>query len=197
MGRRSNKEIIEEQHETIRQLFGAYTFLLCSVIIFLCSLNNFVIDFQGTQLSLMSILFPFVYFISGVITKEIGYKYGMQAVIISSIVIFSFYLVFNATLTGDFYLINSLGVAIAYLFSQSVCLAIYNYLLVNTKFPIIAVIIVYIFSLLVNNMICMLFNSNMIFSDSFWLEYLLLVGIQSIWTVILSICDSIVERGID
>jgi len=46
-------------------------------------------------------------------------------------------------------------------------------------------------------MICMIFQYNMIFTDTFWLEYILLVLFQGVFAIVLSLFDSIVVRGID
>lgn len=197
MGRKSNKEIIKEQGITIRKLFVAYTFLLCALVIFLYSLHNMSVDYNGVQLNFMAILLPLVFFLAGVINKELGYKWAMRAVVLSTVVLFCYSLTSRAMITGDFDIIGSVGTTVAYIVSQSVCLAIYNYLLINTRLPIAGVIITYIFALLINNMICMLFVKNMVFTDSFWLEYILLILFQGCLAIILSMFDAIVERGID
>jgi hypothetical protein len=43
----------------------------------------------------------------------------------------------------------------------------------------------------------MLFNYRGAMTDSFWLEYLLLIIIQAVFAIVLGIIDSAVERGID
>ena len=156
-----------------------------------------IIDYDGVQLNFMAILLPLVFFLAGVINKELGYKWAMRAVVLSTVVLFCYSLTSRAMITGDFDIIGSVGTTVAYIVSQSVCLAIYNYLLINTRLPIASVIITYIFALLINNMICMLFVKNMVFTDSFWFEYILLILFQGCLAIILSMFDAIVERGID
>lgn len=197
MARKSNVEIIKEQKNTIKQLFGAYTILLCAAAIFIFSLHNLFINYMGAKLCMMYLLAPIIFFISNVINKEIGYKNAMMSVGISTFVLFFYGLCTNFIIYNSFNLFSCLGFTIAYLFSQSVSLAIYNYLLVNTRLPIAGVIINYIFDLLIYNMICMIFQYNMIFTDTFWLEYILLVLFQGVFAIVLSLFDSIVVRGID
>ena len=154
MARKSNVEIIKEQKNTIKQLFGAYTILLCAAAIFIFSLHNLFINYRGAKLCMMYLLAPIIFFISNVTNKEIGYKNAMMSVGISTFVLFFYGLCTNFIIYNSFNLFSCLGFTIAYLFSQSVSLAIYNYLLVNTRLPIAGVIINYIFDLLIYNMIC-------------------------------------------
>jgi len=197
MGRKSNEQIIKEQKVVIDKLFKAYSFLLCAAVVFLYSLHNFTINYSGIELNLMYLLFPIVYFMSNVTTKEIGYRCGVKAVIISTITLFFFVSFSDFFVSGSFNIVHSLSITFAYAVSQAVNLSIYYYLLVNTRLPIATVIINYVFSLLIYNMICMLFSYNMAFTDTFWLEYILLVLFQSSLSIVLSILDGIVERGID
>ena len=147
MARKSNAEIIKEQKNTIKQLFGAYTILLCAAAIFIFSLHNLFINYKGAKLCMMYLLAPIIFFISNVINKEIGYKNAMMSVGISTFVLFFYGLCTNFIIYNSFNLFSCLGFTMAYLFSQSVSLAIYNYLLVNTRLPIACVIINYIFDL--------------------------------------------------
>ena len=185
MARKSNAEIIKEQKNTIKQLFGAYTILLCAAAIFIFSLHNLFINYKGAKLCMMYLLAPIIFFISNVINKEIGYKNAMMSVGISTFVLFFYGLCTNFIIYNSFNLFSCLGFTMAYLFSQSVSL------------PIACVIINYIFDLLIYNMICMIFQYNMIFTDTFWLEYILLVLFQGAFAIVLSLFDSIVVRGID
>ena len=92
---------------------------------------------------------------------------------------------------------DGIPIGLGYFMTQSVCLSIYNYFLVNTRLPIFLVIVNYIFCCLIFNMIYMLFNYRGAMTESFWLEYLLLIIIQTVFAIVLGIVDSAVERGID
>ena len=59
MARKSNAEIIKEQKNTIKQLFGAYTILLCAAAIFIFSLHNLFINYKGAKLCMMYLYFLF------------------------------------------------------------------------------------------------------------------------------------------
>ena len=102
MGRKSIEKIKEEQKVTIRNLSIAYSFLLSALVIFLYSTHNITINFNGSNLSIMSILFPTLYFLSCVTVKELGYRYGLRSVIISTIVLFFYGAFCNFFVTGNF-----------------------------------------------------------------------------------------------
>lgn len=197
MSRKSIQEIKEEQKVTIKNLSIAYSFLLSALVIFLYSTHNVTINFMSSNLSIMSILFPTLYFLSCVTTKELGYKYGLKSVIISTIVLFFYGAFCNFFVTGNFNIYSVGVITLSYFTTQSICLSIYNYFMLNTRLPIFVVIFNYVFCCLVYNMIYMLFNYKMAITDEFWLEYFLSVILQAILSIVLAIFDSIVERGID
>ena len=197
MGRKSNKTIIKEQNQIIRELNVAYTFLLCAIVIFLYSVRMLNLNYNGINLNCMSLLFPVVFSVANVTAKDLGYKYGIKAIIISTITLFFYGAFTNFLTTGNFEVSNMLVITLAYFVTQLICLSTYNYFLINTRLPIFIVVCNYIFSSLVYNMIYMLFNYQMAITNSFWLEYVLLILFQGILSIILAIFDSIVERGID
>ena len=197
MGRKSNEQIIKEQGVTIRDLSKAYTFLLCATVIFLYSIRSLTFSYRDVTISSMSILLPVVYFVSCITTKDLGYKYGAMSVIISTITLFFYGAFVNFFTTGNFQVGSICVITLAYFTTQSICLSTYNYFLVNTRLPIFVVIGNYMFSSLVFNMIYMLFNYKMVVTDTFWLEYLLLVMLQLFLAIVLAIFDCLVERGID
>jgi hypothetical protein len=197
VGRKKREEVIKEQEITVKQLFRAYTFLLCAVLMFLYSSRQIFIDYSQVQISVMSMLFPALFFLSCAINKDLGYKEGVKAVVISTIVLFTYGSLTNYFITGEFQFMSIMSIGLGYFMTQSVCLSIYNYFLVNTRLPIFIVIANYMFCCLVFNMIYMLFNYRGAMTDSFWLEYALLVLIQTAFAVVLGIMDSAIERGID
>lgn len=197
MARKSIQEIKEEQKITIKNLSIAYNFLLSALVVFLYSTHNITINFMSSNLSIMSILFPTLYFLSCVTAKELGYKYGLKSLVISTVILFFYGAFCNFFVTGNFNIYSIGVITLSYFTTQSICLSIYNYFMLNTRLPIFIVIFNYIFCCLVYNMIYMLFNYNMVVNNEFWLEYFLVVIFQGVLSIVLAIFDSIVERGID
>lgn len=197
MARKSLEKIKEEQKVTIRQLSIAYSFLLSALIIFLYSTHNLNINFYDVNISIMNLLFPTLFFLSCVTVKELGYKYGLISVVISTVVLFFYGGFCNFFVTGNFNIYQIGVITLAYFTTQSICLSMYNYFLLNTRLPIFVVVSIYIFCCLVYNMIYMLFNYNMVVDSTFWLEYFLIIILQGVLSIVLAIFDSIVEMGID
>ncbi len=197
MGRKKKEEIIKEQEITVKQLFRTYTFLLCAALMFLYSARLIFFNYNQVNISVMSMLFPALYFLSCAINKDLGYKEGVLAVVISTIVLLTYGSITNYFITGSFQFMSIISISLGYFMTQSVCLSIYNYFLVNTRLPIFIVIVNYMFCCLIFNMIYMLFNYRGAMTDSFWLEYILLVLIQIVFAIVLGIVDSAIERGID
>ena len=77
------------------------------------------------------------------------------------------------------------GEVFGYLASQMINLTIYYYLYMNTngnKLPILAT---YVFAMLVDNLISMLFISRMTMVDAFWRTYFVTIFIEVIISIIL------------
>ena len=94
-------------------------------------------------------------------------------------------------------ILNYFGITFAYFLSQFLNLSIYYYMLDNYKTPLFFVILNMIFCLLINNMLYMLFTSGMVFTDTFWTSYTLVVILQFIICVVLSIIINLVRQGIE
>lgn len=197
MSRKSRLEVLKEQSITIKQLSVAYTFLLCSCVIFLYSVHNVSFNYDGISVNFMSLLFPVLLFLVNVIAKELGYKYGTRAIIISTITLFFYGVFCNLFVTGSFNLFDITIISMAYFITQTICLAVYYYLLVNTRLPILLVVCNYIVSSLIYNILYISLNYKFIMTTEFWIEYILIVLLQGVLGIVLAIFDAIVERGID
>lgn len=197
MKRKKKKDIIEEQEVTVKQLFGAYTFLLCAALMFLYSSRLIFMNYSQVKICVMSMLFPCLYFLSCATVKDLGYKEGVVAISISTVVLLLYGTFTNYFMTGSFELTSVISIGLGYFMTQSICISIYNFFLVNTRLPIFIVIANYMFCCLIFNMIYMLFNYRGAMTESFWLEYLLLALIQLVFSIALGITDSAIERGID
>ena len=69
--------------------------------------------------------------------------------------------------------------------SQMINLSIYYYLLMNTEGNKLTSLATYIFVMLVDNLVSMLFASRMIMVESFWRTYFVTILIQTIISIIL------------
>ena len=72
-----------------------------------------------------------------------------------------------------------------YIVSQMINLCIYYYLLINTDTNKFAVLATYVFVMLIDNLINMLFASRMIMLDSFWKTYFVNILVETIISIVL------------
>lgn len=181
----------------VKRLTYAYTFLLSAAVIFIVSLKGFTFNILENEVSYAIFIMPFLYFLVELITKEIGYRPAKIAVFVSTVVIY-FSAMFTDLIFGSkFSIVSYLGVSLAYFLSQFLNLYIYYYMLDNYKTPLFFVILNMIFSLLVYNMLYMIFASGMVFTDTFWESYILIVLLQLGVCVVLSAIINLVKQGID
>ena len=77
------------------------------------------------------------------------------------------------------------GEVFGYLASQMINLTIYYYLYMNTDGNKLAILATYIFAMLIDNLISMLFISRMTMVDAFWRTYFVTILIETIISIIL------------
>lgn len=163
-----------------------YILLLTAVAILGWVLGKFDFNIGKASLTLAIFAYPFRYFIANIITKKYGYKETMNGISYSACLMLLFIIVSSLLGQHDIDYIPVTGEVFAYLASQMINLTIYYYLYMNTsgdnKLPILAT---YIFAMLVDNLISMLFISRMTVVDAFWRTYFATILIEAIISIIL------------
>lgn len=194
MARKSKKMLINME---VNRLTYAYTFLLSAAVVFILSLKSFTFNILGNSISYAIFIMPFLYFLVELIVKEIGYKPAKVAILTSTVVVYISSILIDVMFEVKFSILNYFGVTFAYFLSQFLNLSIYYYMLDNYKTPLFFVILNMIFSLLVHNMLYMLFTTGMVFTNTFWLSYMLIVVLQFMICVVLSVIINLVKQGIE
>ncbi len=194
MARKSKKMLINME---VNRLTYAYTFLLSAAVVFILSLKSFTFNILGNSISYAIFIMPFLYFLVELIVKEIGYKPAKVAILTSTVVVYISSILIDVMFGVKFSILNYFGVTFAYFLSQFLNLSIYYYMLDNYKTPLFFVILNMIFSLLVHNMLYMLFTTGMVFTNTFWLSYMLIVVLQFMICVVLSVIINLVKQGIE
>ena len=92
------------------------------------------------------------------------------------------------SLTGEF---------CGYVVSQFVNLTIYNFLLNNTKSPILLILFNYLFSVIIFILLYTLINLGNMNLDSFWTKYFLMVCISFGMSIPMAFIDKRIKRGRD
>ena len=162
-----------------------YILLLTAVAILGWVLGKFEFNIGKASLTLAIFAYPFRYFIANIITKKYGYKETMNGISYSACLMLLFMI--TASILGEHNVdyVPVTGEVFAYLASQMINLTIYYYLFMNTDGNKLAILATYIFAMLVDNLISMLFISRMTMVDAFWRTYFVTILIETIISIIL------------
>lgn len=190
---KDNKKIVDKD---IVELMGAYIFLLASCLLLVQILDNFKVTILYVDTTYKMLMFPVLFFITNAITKKFGFRSATKSIVIATFAGFIFSAFLNILLLNKIDVFITLGDLIGFLVAMFINLSIYYYLLINTKMTVFPIIATYTFSLLINNLTSMLFKYNMIYSEFFWQEYLILIIVQLILVLPLSVIDNKIKRGI-
>lgn len=177
----ARKEVIK--HEEVSSYI--YILLLTAIAILGWSLGKFNFNIGKATLTFAIFAYPFRYFVANIITKKYGYKETMNGISYSACLMLLF--IITASLLGERNVdyIPVTGEIFAYLASQMINLTIYYYLYMNTEGNKLSILATYIFAMLVDNLISMLFISRMTMVNAFWRTYFVTILIESIISIIL------------
>lgn len=181
----SRKRVIKEEEVSS----WVYILLLTAIAILGWVLGNFDFNIGKAGLTLAIFAYPFRYFVANIITKKYGYKETMNGISYSACLMLLFIIV--ASLLGEHNIdyIPVTGEIFGYLASQMINLTVYYYLLRNADGNKFAVFATYIFAMLIDNLVCMLFISRMTMVDAFWRTYFATILIEAIISIVLVILD--------
>ena len=162
-----------------------YILLLTAVAILGWVLGNFDFNIGKASLTVAVFVYPLRYFVANIITKKYGYKETMNGISYSACLMLLFIIVVSLLAQKDIDYIPVTGEVFAYLASQMINLTLYYYLFMNTDNNKLAVLATYVFAMLVDNLISMLFISRMVMVDAFWRTYFVTILIEVIISIIL------------
>ena len=177
----ARKEVIK--HEEVSSWI--YILLLTAVAILGWVLGKFDFNIGKASLTLAIFAYPFRYFIANIITKKYGYKETMNGISYSACLMLLFMIASSLLGEHNVDYVPVTGEVFGYLSSQMINLTIYYYLYMNTDGNKLAILATYIFAMLVDNLISMLFISRMTIVDAFWRTYFVTILIETIISIIL------------
>ena len=182
----ARKRIIKKKEEVD---VWVYVLLLTSVTILGWVLGKFDFSIGKASLTIAIFAYPFRYFVANIITKKYGYKETMNAISYSACLLLLFIIIASLLGQKDIDYIPVTGELFGYIVSQMINLTIYFYLLINTEENKLALLTTYIFVMLIDNLVNMLFASRMIMIDSFWRTYFVTICIQAAISIVLIYFD--------
>lgn len=166
-----------------------YILLLTALTILLNSIKNYSFNLMGEEVSYSTIGIPFTYLIANYITKKYNNKNTLLAITISSIISVCFMEVMAFALGKKLNLITNLGDFCGYIISQLINLAIYLFILNNTRGKYLLLLVNYIFSVIVFYMVYTILNLNVISFDDYWINYFLTIGINILLCIFIAFID--------
>ena len=172
--------MVKKKSKQVEVASWVYILLLTSVTIFGYVLSKF--DFTLFKVTLEGGIFvyPFRYFIANIITKKYGYKETMNGISYSALMLLLFIVVASLLSSYDINYVPVTGEIFAYIISQMINLTIYKRLIDNKDNNKIAILATYIFAMLADNLVSMLFASRMMVSKAFFGSYLLTIIIEAV-----------------
>ena len=162
-----------------------YILLLTAVAILGWVLGKFEFNIGKATLTVAIFAYPFRYFIANIITKKYGYKETMNGISYSACLMLLFMIASSLLGEHNVDYVPVTGEIFGYLVSQMINLTIYYYLYMNTDGNKLAILATYIFAMLVDNLISMLFISRMTMVDAFWRTYFVTIMIETMISIIL------------
>ena len=176
-----------------------FAFLLSTVSVLATSLNNYTFPIFGMRITFSIIVFPIIIFVSNYITKKFGFIDSLKSIIISTLIIVAFIILIDDLVGCQVNILELLGQIIGYSVSLVINLSIYYYIISNMeiKKENILIYISYIFTMIINHLLYMLFMSNMTTTDLFWKSFITSIVIESVIGIVLVYFDSKIKRGIE
>ncbi len=162
-----------------------YILLLTAVAILGWVLGKFEFNIGKATLTVAIFAYPFRYFIANIITKKYGYKETMNGISYSACLMLLFMIASSLLGEHNVDYVPVTGEIFGYLASQMINLTIYYYLYMNTDGNKLAILATYIFAMLVDNLISMLFINRMTMVDAFWRTYFVTIMIEAMISIIL------------
>lgn len=174
-----------------------YILLISTVVILGEALKSYTFTIKGITLTYTIFVIPIIYLLTNYITKKYSYTKGVSAICLSTVafVVFTYAIGYGLGRPVNFLQIG--GEVSGYLISQMINLYIYVFLLNNTKSPVILVWLDYLFSLVLFYMFYTLINLSVLVTSSYWSGYFLTLGIQGVESIILTVIDHKIKRGLE
>lgn len=174
-----------------------YTLLLSTVVILGESLKNYSFELFGVTLTYTIFILPVMYLLVNYITKKYDYKRAISAICISTAALVAYTYGISYSVGRAVSILDIAGEMAGYLLSQLVNLHIYLFMLNNSRSPRLLVWINYMFSLVLFYMIYTLMNLNVLVTETYWIGYFTTIFIQGIESIIFTIIDKFIRRGIE
>lgn len=186
-----------KKKETIQNDSLIFIMLLATISTLAVALKDYTFSMIGINITFSIFIIPFILFTSNYITKKYGFKETLYGILISSLIIVTFLVLIKDLTNQRVIVLELLGYFFSYFISMFINLSIYYYIILNFKSNVIFIYVNYVFSLIINHLMYLIFLHNMIMTDNFWKSYFVSIIIEMVISIGLVFIDSKIERGIE
>lgn len=203
MTKKEEKKVVRKRKTTKKKKeeFSNDSFMLTMLLTVTCLLLTSLKAYQFTlfdqTLTFSVLILPIVIFISNYITKKEGFKNSLYSVIISSLMVVAFLLLIENLTNQKANVLEIFGYSLSCFVSLFINLSIYYYILINMSYKSIMIGLNYMFTIVLNSFIHLLFFNKLALTNSFWGQFTIVIIIQFILSIILICFDRKIERGIE
>lgn len=187
-----SRKSIEKYNNDIFML----SMLLSVTCVLAVALKTYQFTIFGNTLTFSLFIVPFIIFISNYITKKYGFKNSLFSTVVSTLMIVAFLLLIDNLTNRQASIMEIGGFIVIYFGSMFVNLLIYYYIILNMTSQSIMIGLNYLFTLVLNSFLYLLFFHNLVLSNSLWIELTLSFIIEFIISIGLIYCDRKIERGV-
>lgn len=193
------KKTVIKRKDSIRRQRENDAFMLSMLLSVTCLLATSLKLYQFTlfhqPLSFSLLIIPIVVFISNYITKKYGFKDSLNGIIISSLMLIAFLILIKDLTNQQIDFIELLENFVTYFISLFINLSIYYYIISNMLSNHIMIGLTYMFTMVLNSFLYLLFFHGLVVSNNFWLEFTISIVIQFIISFVLVFFDTKIKRG--
>lgn len=203
MTKKEEKKVVRKRKTTKKKKeeFSNDSFMLTMLLTVTCLLLTSLKAYQFTlfdqTLTFSVLILPIVIFISNYITKKEGFKNSLYSVIISSLMVVAFLLLIENLTNQKANVLEIFGYSLSCFVSLFINLSIYYYILINMSYKSIMIGLNYMFTIVLNSFIHLLFFNELALTNNFWGQFTISIIIQFVLAIVFVCIDRKIERGIE
>lgn len=194
---KKKKTMAEKKKEQYSNDFFMLTMLLSVTAVLSTALKAYEFNLFNQTLVFSFLVFPFIIFISNYITKRHTFKESLFSIVISSLMMIAFLLLIDNLTNQRADILEIFGYLVSYFGSMFINLVIYYYIITNMTPKSIMIGLNYMFTIVLNSFLHLLFFNDLILSDSLWIQFTISIVVQFVISIFLVFIDRKIERGVE
>lgn len=199
MTKKEQKKVSQKRKTKRKEEFGNDAFMLTMLLAVTCilatSLKAYEFTLFSCTLTFSILVLPIIIFISNYITKKHGFNNSLYSIIISTLMVVAFLLLIENLTNQKADILEIFGYFVSCFVSLFINLSIYYYILINMSSKSIMIGLNYMFTMILNSFLYLLFFHDLVFTENFWTEFTVSIVIQFILSILFVYFDTKIKRG--